>query len=236
MVSKLKLTIINDNVGREGFKNDWGWSALVESEKWTILFDADSKNEVMEYNGKKLGIDYGKISFGVLSHHHWDHRGGFEYVAKMHRNLKLYSPPGDVDLLKSWGLDVKVIKTPEKIDEDAWSSGTMSLEIKEHALGIKVDNTGVVVIVGCSHPGVDRLAKRLKDVIGEEIYLVIGGFHSPSKRVLDNLAKFSKFISPAHCSGDEAKNYVREKYPSKYVNVRTGSVIEVENGNHTLKF
>ena len=236
MVSHLKITIINDNVGSEGLKNDWGWSALIESEKWKILFDADSKPEVMEYNGKALGIDYSSIDFAFLSHHHWDHRGGFEYVAKKHGNLRVYAPPGDIDLLTSWGLNVKVVKTPEKIAEDAWTSGTMGLEIREHALGVKVDNTGVVVIVGCSHPGADHLAKRLKDVIGEDLYLVIGGYHSPSFRVLDNLSKLSKFISPAHCSGDEAKAYTMKKYPEKYMDVRTGSVIEIENGKHTVKF
>ncbi|GAB6135020.1 hypothetical protein JCM16307_05680 [Thermococcus prieurii] len=37
----------------------------------------------------------------------------------------------------------------------------------------------------------------------------------------------TEFIAPAHCSGEEAKAYVRRKYPEKFVAVRTGSVIEL---------
>ena len=235
MVSKLKLTIINDNVGREGLRNDWGWSILLESEKWKILFDADTDPSIIEYNTEKMGINLRELSWGVLSHYHGDHYGGFEYVGRVAKGLKLYVPPGDSTFLKRWGLE-PVENKGGKIDEDVWLSDILGISIKEHALGVKVDNTGIVVIVGCSHPGADKLAKRLKDMTGGDVYLVIGGYHSPPMRVIDNLAKFSKFISPAHCSGDEAKRYAREKYPSKYIDVRTGSVMEIENGKHTLKF
>ena len=86
----------------------------------------------------------------------------------------------------------------------------------------------MVIIVGCSHPGVDRLTEALLEVSGyERAYLVIGGFHYPSRRTLDKLAKIAEFIAPAHCSGDEAKAYVWENYPEKFVGVKTGTIIEV---------
>ncbi len=236
MVEHLKIVIVNDNVPREGLINDWGWSAYLVSERWHILFDADSRPDVMEYNGNKLGIDYSSLDFAVLSHHHWDHRGGFGYIAKQKKGLKIYVPPGDVEHLISLGMDAEVITNSKKLADDVWSSGTMGLDIKEHAMGVHVDSTGVVVIVGCAHPGVDKLTKRLRDVIGEDIYLVIGGFHQPSRRTLDRLADISRFISPAHCSGDAAKEYVKREYPSKYLDVRTGSVIEIKDGKHVVKF
>jgi len=37
---------------------------------------------------------------------------------------------------------------------------------------------GSVLIVGCSHPRVDKLAHRVVEVIGEKPLLVIGGFHA----------------------------------------------------------
>jgi 7,8-dihydropterin-6-yl-methyl-4-(beta-D-ribofuranosyl)aminobenzene 5'-phosphate synthase len=229
MVRNLELTIINDNEPREGLKNDWGWSILAESEKWRILFDADTNSRIIEYNTKKMNIDLKKVNFGVLSHYHSDHYGGFEYVGKVAKGLKLYVPPGEYGFLKTWGLEPLEVRDGKKIAEDVWLSGPLGYFIREQAMGIKVDNVGLVVIVGCSHPGADALALRLKEITGEEIYLVIGGYHSPSKKVLDNLAKISKFISPAHCSGAEAKNYVRRKYPDKYLEVKTGSRIKIPN-------
>ncbi|WP_245610360.1 hypothetical protein [Thermococcus celericrescens] len=88
--------------------------------------------------------------------------------------------------------------------------------------------SGLVVIVGCSHPGVDRLTKAVLEVSGhEKAHLVIGGFHYPLARTLDRLSELSEFIAPAHCSGEEAKAYVLKKYPEKFVGVRTGSVLEI---------
>jgi 7,8-dihydropterin-6-yl-methyl-4-(beta-D-ribofuranosyl)aminobenzene 5'-phosphate synthase len=66
------------------------------------------------------------------------------------------------------------------------------------------------------------------DVSGHgKAHLVIGGFHYPSQVALDRLAKMAEFIAPAHCSGEEAKAYVMRRYPEKFVEVRTGSVIEL---------
>ena len=227
MVKKLNLTIINDNEPGEGLKNDWGWSILVESEKWRILFDADTNPHVIEYNTRKMNINLKNVDLGVLSHYHGDHYGGFEYVGRVARGLKIYVPPGDYEFLKSWGLNPIEVKDARKIGDDLWLSGALGSFIREQAMGIKVDNIGLVVVVGCSHPGADALASKLKEITNEEIYLVIGGYHSPPKSVLDNLARISKYISPAHCSGIDAKNYVRRNYPDKYFPVRTGSKIEI---------
>ncbi len=229
MVKKLKLTVINDNEPTEGLKNDWGWSILAESEKWRVLFDSDTNPEVIEYNTNKMKIDLRDVDFCVLSHYHGDHYGGFEYVGKIARGLKIYVPPGDSEFLKEWGFKVEEVKEPMKIGEDLYLSGPIGSFIREQAMGIKVDNVGLVVIVGCSHPGADALASKLKEITNEDIYLVIGGYHSPPRSVLDNLAKISKYISPAHCSGIDAKNYVRRNYPDKYFPVRTGSKIEIPN-------
>jgi len=86
---------------------------------------------------------------------------------------------------------------------------------------------GPVLIVGCSHPRVDKLAHRVGEAIGEKPLLVIGGFHSSSRRTIDRLAEITKYIAPAHCTGDHAKKYIAEKYAEKYIPVRTGSIIEI---------
>jgi 7,8-dihydropterin-6-yl-methyl-4-(beta-D-ribofuranosyl)aminobenzene 5'-phosphate synthase len=45
-------------------------------ERRSVLFDAGPVGFAVEYNGKRLGIDFGRIEAVVLSHGHWDHAGG----------------------------------------------------------------------------------------------------------------------------------------------------------------
>ncbi|MGQ4834451.1 MAG: MBL fold metallo-hydrolase [Candidatus Asgardarchaeia archaeon] len=226
MVKHLKLIVLNDNEGATGFKNSWGWSALLVSENWKILFDADSDPRVIEYNVEKLGIDLKDVTFAVLSHYHGDHYGGFEYVGKVNPGLKIFVPPGNPSFLRDWGLDPVIINKPQKLLNDVWTTGPLGW-IKEQAIGVKVDKIGIIVVVGCSHPGVSKLASKAREVSGEEVYLTIGGYHSPSARELDELASLSKYICPAHCSGSSAKRYVKLRYPEKFYHVNTGMILEI---------
>lgn len=51
---------------------------------------------------------------------------------------------------------------------------------------------------------------------------------------MDKLAEMSRYIAPAHCSGDEAKEYIRRKYRDKYINVRTGTELRISTGSEIL--
>jgi 7,8-dihydropterin-6-yl-methyl-4-(beta-D-ribofuranosyl)aminobenzene 5'-phosphate synthase len=65
----------------------------------SVLFDAGPVEFAVEYNGSRLGIDFGSIDAVVLSHGHWDHAGGlpmaFELVTKANggRNIPCYLHP-----------------------------------------------------------------------------------------------------------------------------------------------
>jgi len=225
MVNFLKITVLVDNEPGRGLRSDWGWSALLETEKWRALFDADTDPSVLEYNSRRLGVDW-RLDFGFLSHWHGDHYGGYEYVGKVSPGLKVYVPPGDGEILGDWGLNSVVVDEPALVAEDAWSSGPVG-RMEEQALGVLVEGVGLVVVVGCSHPGVDVLASRLSEVVGEEVYMVIGGFHEPSKETLDRIASISQLVCPAHCTGSRAKEYLELKYPEKTRSVRTGSIFMV---------
>ena len=217
----MKLIVLNDNVPSKGLKNDWGWSILVGR----ILFDADTNPLVLAYNSKALGVELKGLKFAVLSHWHYDHYGGFPYIAELNPGLKLYAPLEGMAMAMRWGFDPIPVTSPGEIEKGVYTSGI--LDNFEHAIGIET-SSGLVVIVGCSHPGVDRLTKAVLDASGyKKAYLVIGGFHSPPLWRIDNLAKMTELIAPAHCSGDVAKEYVKRRYEEKFVDVRTGTVIEV---------
>ena len=91
----LKITALMDNqlTGRKDLKCEHGLSLLVSGDGFQILFDCGS-SEKMLYNAKKLGIDLGKLDAVALSHAHYDHAGGFRFLAERHPVRRLYTGPG----------------------------------------------------------------------------------------------------------------------------------------------
>jgi len=230
IVKNISIIVLDDNVATSGLKNDWGWSAYIDLGDKAILFDSGTRPDVIEYNVGKLDVDLGKVAFAFLSHYHGDHYGGFKYIGNIRPGLKIYVPLGNANILRKFGLEPDVIESPRMLMDDVWSSGCLQKlfpRIKEHALGIKIENVGIVIVVGCSHPGVDKIAERMKEITGEEIFYVVGGYHNPSRSTLDKLAKISRYMSPAHCSGDRARQYAKTKYPEKYIEIRTGTHIQI---------
>src|SRR5262249_37472529 len=69
---------------------------------------------------------------------------------------------------------------------------------------------GEVIIVGCSHSGVERIVLATKNHVKRDVELVVGGFHmlpySPErisgfvKQMKDDLGV--KRVAPAHCTGE----------------------------------
>ncbi len=220
-----RLVVLVDNEPGEGLRSEWGWSAYIETDKWKVLFDADTDPGALKHNVEALNIQLEDLDFSILSHYHGDHYGGFEYVGKVKPGLKVYVPPDKIDYLRNWGLNPIPVYEAKEVAENAWLTGPVGSiwGIQEQAFAFYVNGRGLIVVVGCSHPGADKLASKAKEVSGKDLYMVIGGYHSPSKRTLDNLAEMSRYVCPAHCSGRRAKDYVRREYPDQYCEVRTGS-------------
>ncbi|AFK22772.1 putative metallo-beta-lactamase superfamily hydrolase [Pyrococcus sp. ST04] len=190
-----------------------------------VIFDADTNPLVLAHNARILGVSLKNIKFAFLSHWHYDHYGGMPYIAELNPGIKLYAPIEGMAMAMRWGFEPVPVRDGGKIEDKFYTSGV--LEGIEHAMGVET-SSGLVIIVGCSHPGVDRLVEEVLKVSGnEKAYLVIGGFHSPPIWRLNRLAELSELIAPAHCSGDVAKDYIKKKFPDKFVEVRTGTIIDV---------
>src|SRR5947208_13634174 len=71
---------------------DWGFSALVHYNGKTILFDTGNSADSFEHNVKALGVDLSRVDIAVLSHRHFDHISGFDYVLKIKPKLNAYLP------------------------------------------------------------------------------------------------------------------------------------------------
>lgn len=216
---KIKITIIYDNNAEKGLEADWGFSCLIENEK-KILFDTGANGRILLGNMKKLGIDAKNIDEVFISHSHFDHTGGLAEFLGVNEKAKIYIPSSFRGVKNR---EVIEIKEPKKIHHDLFSTG--ELDGIEQSLVINTEK-GLVVIAGCSHPGVDRIMERAKEIgrpIGQEkIYAVIGGYHGFSK--FDKLEEV-EYIGACHCT--QYKREIKEKYPDRFREIKAGSIIQI---------
>ncbi|MCE4617648.1 MAG: MBL fold metallo-hydrolase [Desulfurococcales archaeon] len=226
----LKLVVLADNRAGHRLKGAWAWSINIQFNGKSILFDAGGDPGLLEENASMLGVDLRSLDMVILSHHHRDHYGGLKAVADASPGITLYVPPGRIGRYKRLGFNVVMVKKPIWIDRNLLIVGPLyatSVQMYEISLALTY-NGKIAVIVGCSHPGVDRIVSEALRLTGrKKATLVIGGFHSPPPEVLQNLASVAETICPTHCSGDESRDYLRRHYPEKFCEAFTGSVIEL---------
>ena len=238
-VSKMKITILYDNyVFSEGTQADWGFACLIEDSQKTILFDTGAKGDILMHNVKTLNADLSKIDLIVISHNHWDHTGGLKSVLDGNSNLKVYMPfstaSADKELIRGTGATVLTEKDPKEILDGVYLTGEMGSEIKEQSLILDTP-MGLVVITGCSHPGIVKILKQAKSILNKKIYLVIGGFHlhkhlnKDIEKIIDEFRSLGvEQCGCSHCTGDDAIKLFRESYTENFVNLGTGKVITIQ--------
>ncbi len=233
----LNITVAYDNNPyKEGLSTGWGFSCLIRGTKKTILFDTGGNGTILLANMRSLGIDPGEIDIIFLSHIHGDHTGGLDKFLEKNKSVTIYLPrsfpEGFKDSLRSSGIKIKEVHGSTKICEDVYSTGELGTWIKEQSLIIHADR-GIIVITGCAHPGIVKIVNKAKDLISDDVLLVMGGFHlgSKSKRELEEII-FSfkksgvKYVGPCHCSGDLARQMFKKEYHDNYINVGVGRMIQ----------
>ena len=211
----MKISIIYDNEAfREDLKGDWGFSCLVEVYDRRILFDTGAKSSILFENMKKLNIEPKAMDEIFISHGHWDHTGGLTDFLKINP-VKVYLP---LSCQKTYGASEAVkIKESIEIHENIFSTG--ELENIEQSLVVKTQK-GLVVIVGCSHPGVKNILKAASQ--WGEVYALIGGLHGFKDF---DLLKDLELVCATHCT--KFKSEIKSLYPKKYIRGGAGKIIEI---------
>lgn len=234
----LRFTVLYDNyVHRDGTRADWGFSCLVEGAEKTILFDTGTKPEILMHNVEALGVDLRTIDLVVLSHEHGDHTGGLEAVLKANPKVTVFHPVSFAPDLgrraKELGAEVRTVDGPVEICRGVFLTGEMGDRIKETSLVLDTPR-GIVVVTGCSHPGIVGILERAKEIRDRPIHLVFGGFHlggTPDADVRAIVAAFRELkvekCGATHCTGDRPIAMFKAAYGENYLSVGTGRVIEV---------
>ena len=234
-VKSCKLTVVVDNNPDSSLEATWGVSILAEAGDLKILFDTGPDPGILKRNLMKLGVDSSKIDMVVISHGHHDHVGGLPYLAEAKPGLRVYVPKGLGKGLSHLKLDVVEINDTTVIADGVAIIGPLYGPPTEQALALNVEGKGLVILVGCSHPGVVNIVRKARDDLGVKPYLVLGGFHMAGcseeecrKTIQELLELGMEKISPIHCSGRTIREILREEYPNNYIECYVGCRIMID--------
>jgi 7,8-dihydropterin-6-yl-methyl-4-(beta-D-ribofuranosyl)aminobenzene 5'-phosphate synthase len=88
------MVLCENSVGPvSGTLGEHGFSALIETEGETLLFDT-GQGETLLHNAQRLNRDLHRVRRVVLSHGHWDHTGGLRPLLSSCGPKELLAHPG----------------------------------------------------------------------------------------------------------------------------------------------
>jgi 7,8-dihydropterin-6-yl-methyl-4-(beta-D-ribofuranosyl)aminobenzene 5'-phosphate synthase len=105
-------------------------------------------------------------------------------------------------------------------------------ELRELSLAIDTPD-GIVLIVGCSHPGVERIVEAAA-AINPKIHLIVGGFHyvvaqdDAIARLVTALKDTFKVenVAPGHCTGEPAFAALKQAFGDRYIYAGVGTALQ----------
>lgn len=239
-VSDVQIQVIYDNRAEsDEFESAWGFSCLVTADGHKLLFDTGGDGEILLRNMKKFAIDSKSITKVVLSHEHWDHVGGLDEFLAMNDSVEVYVLKCFPDEIKktvtsAGAIPVEVVDSRE-IVPGVFTTGEIEGHINEQALVVRTDD-GLIVITGCAHPGIVKIVRTARELLSEKVLFVMGGFHlhqdsdSKVRAIISELKGLGvQYAAPCHCSGDNAIELFRQEMGSRFISVKAGITIKLED-------
>jgi 7,8-dihydropterin-6-yl-methyl-4-(beta-D-ribofuranosyl)aminobenzene 5'-phosphate synthase len=113
-------------------------------------------------------------------------------------------------------------------------------ELKELSLAVNTAD-GVVLVVGCSHPGIERIVEAAT-AINPKIRLVAGGFHlvvAPDEVIAKAVAALKdtfkvENIAPGHCTGEPTFAALKRAYGDRYLYAGAGTTLPLGSGTSSV--
>jgi 7,8-dihydropterin-6-yl-methyl-4-(beta-D-ribofuranosyl)aminobenzene 5'-phosphate synthase len=235
----LKVTILYDNTAYlKTCTADWGFACLIEGTEKTVLFDTGTKGDVLLRNVDSLKTDLAQAGVVAISHTHDDHTGGLRAALPRMPGIQVYLPFSSPESLTRSVRQAGAIpvqrKEPVTLCKNVFLTGEMGDQVKEQALVIRTPQ-GLVVLTGCSHPGIVTIIEKAREVGKENVYAVVGGFHllqQPEAAVEKIIAQFKQLgvrkVGAAHCTGIPQIEQFRKAYGADFLETGAGRVIRFE--------
>jgi 7,8-dihydropterin-6-yl-methyl-4-(beta-D-ribofuranosyl)aminobenzene 5'-phosphate synthase len=108
-----------------------------------------------------------------------------------------------------------------------------TLELRELSLAINTPE-GMVIVVGCSHPGIDKIVGAAT-AINPHIHAIAGGFHLvvTSDADIEIIVKALhdtfkvEYVAPGHCTGEPAFTALSKAFGDRYMYAGLGTTLEL---------
>jgi 7,8-dihydropterin-6-yl-methyl-4-(beta-D-ribofuranosyl)aminobenzene 5'-phosphate synthase len=115
-----------------------------------------------------------------------------------------------------------------------------TLELRELSLAINTPD-GVVIVVGCSHPGIERIAEAAAK-IDPRIHFLAGGFHlvvstdDESEKIITALHDTYKvaYVAPGHCTGEPTFTALKKTFGERYLYAGLGTTFAIGTTPHQI--
>jgi len=154
------------------------------------------------------------------------------------------APPEVLQSGSAWpGANFQLIDTDSEIAPGIHLIALVSdkpgtLEMRELSLAINTPD-GLVIVVGCSHPGIDRIVQTAS-TINPRIHLIAGGLHlvvanDPEiDKIVANLHDTFKvdYVAPGHCTGEPAFTALKKAFGNHYLYAGLGTTVQIDSSQH----
>lgn len=235
VLKSLTVTYLYDNTSASaGVKPDWGFSCLIQGDGNSVLFDAGANPEILRANVAALRVDVSRFNAVVFSHDHADHTAGVAALGER-RGLPAFFPAsfGEATRAAFAGLGLRLMPVSKEtaVLPGFATSDEIGGQLREEALIAEIPD-GLVVVVGCAHPGIIPMLKQIARSRNRPIYMVIGGLHlyqTPVEEIKQIVSEFKSmgiaYAGPTHCTGNEGLKLFQEAYGAHFIAGGVGTII-----------
>ena len=147
------------------------------------------------------------------------------------------APPDVMRFGSAWpGANFQLVDKTVEIVSDIFLISLVSdkpgtLELHELSLAIKAPD-GMVLVVGCSHPGIDKIVEAAS-TIDPRIHLIVGGFHlvvasdADIQKIVTALHDtfHVQYVAPGHCTGEPAFTALKKAFGDRYLFAGLGTTL-----------
>ena len=118
------------------------------------------------------------------------------------------------------------------------SDKTGTTELRELSLAINTPD-GLVLVVGCSHPGIDKILEAAS-TINPRVHLIAGGLHLVAasdpdiEKIVTALHDRFKveYVAPGHCTGEPAFTALRKAFADHYLYAGLGTTLALSTSQN----
>jgi 7,8-dihydropterin-6-yl-methyl-4-(beta-D-ribofuranosyl)aminobenzene 5'-phosphate synthase len=106
-------------------------------------------------------------------------------------------------------------------------------ELRELSLAVNTPD-GLVLLVGCSHPGIEKIVETAT-AVNPKIHLIAGGFHlvvSPDDVIAKAVAALKdtfkvEYVAPGHCTGEPTFAALKRAFGNRYIYAGAGASLRL---------